>query len=505
MRDERKVGVLGVLVMVASAGCASQGGAGGHAGSSPAPDATSDAPGDAASGGDRIEADVRADSPSDGATGNEGGRADVGRGSDAGEGGPSGSPCIELGCSVLLTLTGEAAGDYFGWVSSDLGDIDGDGARDFAVGAPFNAAGGGSAGRIYVYSSKTGTQLFLGTGENRSLLGFSVSNAGDVDGDGVNDVIAGGPQAGLQATGAGTGLARIYSGKTGAHIRTLIGEHTDDAFGFSVWTAGDVDKDGRSDVMVGAPGSDALGDKSGRAYVFSGATGATLFTLTGQAAGDLLGTAVAGLPDLDGDGYPDLAVGARNAGPSQRGRVYIYSGKTGNFVRQFEPDASGGELGGFFVSSAGDVDKDGVPDIYAGDYGDTPDDAGTTAGRAYVWSGATGALLYDLPAQTPAEGFGIGRGAAGDVDNDGYGDLVIGAYTNSSAAPQAGRTYLFSGKTGVMLRTMTSSIEGEGSGYDAVGIGDVNGDGAIDFLITAATHPEKGANTGRTYVIAGER
>ena len=297
------------------------------------------------------------------------------------------------------------------------------------MGAPFNATGGRSAGRVYVYSGKTGTQLFLGTGENRSLLGFSVSGAGDIDGDGVGDVVAGGPQAGLQAAGAGPGLARIFSGKTGAHIRTLIGEKTDDAFGFSVWSAGDIDKDGRSDVFVGAPGSDAQGDKSGRAYVFSGATGATLLTLTGLSAGELLGTAVAGLPDLDDDGYPDLAIGARNAGPSQRGRVYVHSGKTGNLIRQFEPGPQGGGLGGFFVSSAGDVDNDGIHDIFAGDYGDTPDDAGTTAGHAYVWSGKTGAVLHDLPAQTPAEGFGIGRGAAGDVDNDGHGDLVIGAYT----------------------------------------------------------------------------
>jgi hypothetical protein len=441
--------------------------------------------------------DARADvATSDGGAGDGQGQTD---------GGVPGSPCIEQGCNVLLTLTGEAAGDYFGWVSADLGDIDGDGTRDFAVGAPFNAAGGRSAGRVYVYSGKTGAQLFLGTGETRSMIGFSVANAGDVDGDGVNDVVTGGPQAGLQAVGAGAGLLRIYSGKTGAHIRTLSGERTDDAFGFAVWNAGDIDKDGRGDIVVGAPGSDAQGDKSGRAYVISGATGATLFTFTGQAAGDLFGTAVAGFDDLDGDGYSDIAVGARNAGPGQRGRIYLYSGKSGTPIREFNPGPTGAELGGFFVSSAGDIDKDGVNDIYAGDYGDSPDDAGATGGRAYVWSGMTGTLLYDWPAQTPLEGFGIGRGAAGDVDGDGYGDLVIGAYTNSSAAPQAGRTYLFSGKSGAVLRTMTSSIAGEGSGYDAVGIADVNGDGAIDFLITAATHPEKGANTGRTYVIGGAR
>jgi hypothetical protein len=486
MRDERKHRMSAMVALaVASSACAPHGGGGGHDGGSREAGAH--------------DADAARD-PDDGSRDPD----DAGAAGDTSDGGVPGSPCIELGCSVLLTLTGEAAGDFFGWVSADLGDIDADGARDFVVGAPFNAAGGRSAGRAYVYSGKTGTQLFLGTGENRSLLGFSVSSAGDVDGDGISDVIAGGPQAGLQAAGAGAGLARIYSGKTGAHIRTLIGEQVDDAFGFSVWTAGDIDKDGRSDVIVGAPGSDAQGDKSGRAYVFSGATGATLFAFTGLAAGDLFGTAVAGLADLDADGYPDLAIGARNAGPSQRGRVYVYSGKAGHLIRQFEADPSGGELGGFFVSSAGDVDKDGINDIYAGDYGDTPDDAGTTGGRAYVWSGKTGAILHDLPAQTPAEGFGIGRGAAGDVDNDGYGDLVIGAYTNSSAAPQAGRTYLFSGRTGAVLRTMTSSIAGEGSGYDAVGIGDLNGDGAIDFLITAATHPEKGANTGRTYVIAGK-
>jgi hypothetical protein len=171
MKDERTAGVSAMLAMAMNAGCAPPSG-GGHdasTGSVDAPVAEGDAGhggGDAAGGG--------------------------GAGGDAVDSGTPGSPCIELGCSILLTLTGEAAGDFFGWVSADLGDIDGDGARDFAVGAPFNAAGGRSAGRAYVYSGRTGAQLFVGTGESRSLLGFSVSSAGDVDGDGVNDFIVGG-------------------------------------------------------------------------------------------------------------------------------------------------------------------------------------------------------------------------------------------------------------------------------------------------------------------------
>ena len=413
------------------------------------------------------------------------------------------SPCIERGCVILATLTGEAAGDTFGWVSADLGDIDGDGAHDFVIGAPFNAAGGRGAGRAYAYSGKTHALLFTLSGEPHSLLGFGVSAAGDVDGDGVTDLIVGAPQGGMQGAGFGPGFARIYSGRTGAHVRTLEGAALNDAFGFVVGGVGDVDHDGHSDLVVGAPFADANGVNSGRVVLVSGLTGATLLAFDGEEAGDMLGTAAAGIGDVDRDGVADVVIAARNGGAGDRGRVYVRSGRNGALLRTYDAPSTGADLGWFFATTPGDVNHDGVPDVFASDFSDSADDAGISTGRAFVWSGADGKLLLDLAGRVAGEGFGIGRARAGDVDRDGYDDLIIGAYTNSVAAPQAGRTYVISGRTGADLRTMTSSVPYEGSGYDAVGLGDVNGDGAIDFLVTAATNGALGASTGRVYVIAG--
>jgi hypothetical protein len=415
-----------------------------------------------------------------------------------------GSPCIELGCTVLATFTGEAAGDTFGWVAADLGDLDGDGVHEFAIGAPFNGVGGANAGRAYVYNGKTFALMYALTGEPQSTLAFGIAAAGDVDGDGVGDIVLGAIQSGNAHANLGNGFARVYSGKTGAHIRTIGGAALNDAAGFSVGSAGDVDKDGHADLLVASPYADSNGVDSGRVLIVSGATGATLFTFDGEAAGDLLGTAAAGVGDVNKDGVPDVLIGARNAGSSQRGRAYVRSGKDGKVVYTFDADATGADLGWFFAATPGDVNKDGVPDLFSTDFDDDTDDAGAYAtGRAYVWSGADGSLLLDLPGRVADEGFGIGRARVGDVDHDGYDDLIVGAWTNSSGAPSAGRTYVISGKTGKDLRTITSSVANENSGYDAMGIGDVNGDGAVDFLITAASNGALGPSTGRAYVIAG--
>ena len=403
--------------------------------------------------------------------------------------GPTPVPCLETGCTVLRTFTGESAGDFFGWVTADVGDIDGDGVHDVVVGAPQNSAGGAGAGRVTVFSGATGATLLTLTGASGDSLGETVGAAGDVDGDGVPDVLAGGPGLGeAQATG----MARVYSGRTGAVLHTFIGATPADHLGTALVGLGDVDGDGKGDFLVGARGAGG----SGVLTLHSGADGHALYTLAGTAAGDAFGTAAGAVGDLDADGVPDFAVSATGAGPNGHGEVTVRSGKTGALLRGgLTPDSNASELGLLFVGGAGDVNGDGVPDVYATDY-----EAGNNRGKAYVYSGATGDRLLTLTG-AGSEGLGIGHARIGDVNGDGFDDLLVGAYLNSSGAAGAGRVYIFSGRDGSVLRTMTSSIAGEGLGFDAHGLGDVNGDGRTDYVLSAA---QNGGNRGKVYIVAGQ-
>ena len=135
---------------------------------------------------------------------------------------------------------------------------------------------------------------------------------------------------------------------------------------------------------------------------------------------------------------------------------------------------------------------------YATDFNDSG--GGNGSGAAYIYSGATGERLLTLRGAR-GEALGLGHAQVGDIDRDGSDDLLIGAGTSSSGAARAGRVYVFSGRNGAVLRTMTSSIPGEGLGFDANGMGDVDGDGQVDFLLSAA---QNDGNRGRVYLIAGE-
>ena len=125
-----------------------------------------------------------------------------------------------------------------------------------------------------------------------------------------------------------------------------------------------------------------------------------------------------------------------------------------------------------------------MPDIFVGDY--ASDINGPASGYAAVYSGVDGSLLHEWPGAAAGEGIGPGR-EAGDVNGDGAVDLIIGSYTSSDGASQAGKVQVFSGATGLPLRTITSTSENENLGFDAVGVGDVNDNGSIDYLVSAAT------------------
>jgi large repetitive protein len=210
----------------------------------------------------------------------------------------------------------------------------------------------------------------------------------------------------------------------------------------SVSGADDVNNDGYADLIVGANGNDAGGSDAGRAYVYSGQTGALLYTFTGEAANDWFGFSVSGAGDVNKDGYADLIVGAyrNDAGGNNAGRAYVYSGQAGTLLYTFTGEAAVDSFG-VSVSGAGDVNNDGYADLIVGASGN--DAGGSDAGRAYVYGGMSGSLLCSFDGQTSNDEFGVSVSGAGDVNNDGYDEVIAGAAVNDAGGSDAGRAYVF--------------------------------------------------------------
>jgi hypothetical protein len=402
--------------------------------------------------------------------------------------------------SSIHTWHGDQSNERFGFAVSQLTDIDRDGVQEAVIGVAYHKnADGITTGHVDVRSGRSGRLIFRFDGAPEDRLGYAVADAGDVNGDGVADIVAGAtgvtPLACVASPRAGR--VYVYSGRTGAQLLRVDGDTAGDQFGGAVGAAGDVDRDGRADVLVGAPCHDGPGGvDAGRAYVISGRTGAVLRTHDGVEAGDGFGWGAAGLGDVTGDHRADYIVGAKDAGPGDRGLAYVYDGRRGTPRFTLAGDERSADFGWFFVATAGNVDGDRIPDIYVGDFC-AEDDAGGCAlplGQAYVFSGHSGRLLRLFRGVEPGDGAGPGR-SAGDVDHDGRDDIVVGLYASSAAAPLGGRVRVHSGRTGAVLFDYSSSIDNEELGYDAVGLGDVNRDGRIDLLVS-------GANGDNVYVLS---
>jgi len=390
--------------------------------------------------------------------------------------------CVE-GCVALQTFTGEASGDFLGYVSENVGDIDKDGVNDLILSSPFFGA---NVGRLYVHSGATGELLFPPITGTLSgyRLGNSVGAAGDVNNDGTLDVIAGAPSS-------GTGRAYVFSGVDGSLLRTFVGQVSTDQFGSGVTGIGDINNDGFADLAVTAPQHDAAGGNSGRVYVYSGIDSSLMGTADGESASDLFGSGIALLGDINNDNVNDFVVGARSAGPGT-GRTYVYSGATflkpGPNAALFTliPPGTASNFGWFFLDG-GDMNGDSTPDIYVTDF---------SVNRAHVFSGVDGSWMRTF---TGTGGFGIGR-FVGDINGDQMDDLILASWIHPGGGTQAGRADIFDGDTGVILDTFTHNVAFAQFGYDANGMGDVDGDGKTDYLITAANDS---GGTGKVYLIQG--
>jgi len=368
-------------------------------------------------------------------------------------------------------VSGLNAGDRAGHPVAGAGDVDGDGYDDLLVAAHQESSFALQAGAVYLLRGPLTGELSVGEAEatwqgeaELDLAGAGIDGGADLDGDGSLDLAvgafdhAGSAGAAYLVPGAELGTASLSE----APVR-MVGEEPGDSAGRELAVAGDVNGDGQADLLVGAWGQDELGPESGAAYLFygplrsSGSMGLADVKLLGEAAGDKAGFSVASAGDTDGDGYADLLVGApySDTRSTDGGAAYLLRGPlTSSLVDLGSAQAtfSGDRediLAGYDVHSAGDFDGDGDDDIAVG----APlAGLGVSAnGAVYIvlapmagsiCSCSSDAVLWAVDAAARA---GSSLGGGGDIDGDGYDDLLIGAPGVISSDGTTGGAFLVLG------------------------------------------------------------
>jgi len=371
--------------------------------------------------------------------------------------------------SSHMAMVGLGESHLAGSSVAAAGDVNDDGHPDYIVAIPF-----WDGGHVRIFSGPTG-DLIRDITMPIGLFGVVVNAAGDVDNDGVDDVIVGSPYEWP------SGTAHVFSGATGGVLHAIAGVGDFADAGTAACPLGDVDGDGHDDFAVGYPG-----EPGGVVRVHSGAPGAPVFhTLTG--AGGLFGTALANIGDIDMDGVIDLAVGAPfEAGSS--GAVRVYSGNKGTLMRTI-PGAPGEGLG-FAIARAGDIDNDNVSDMIVG----APYASGNTGG-VRIYSGATGEVIHDIIGEVAGSYFGIAVDGLGDVDGDGTDDVIVGAPSDNR-----GQATIYSGATGQFIDYSLGRTNGGQYASAVCGAGDLNADGRPDFIVGAVTDGTNGFQAGAAYV-----
>jgi hypothetical protein len=471
-------------------------------------------------------------------------------------------------------LDGIDPGDYSGFSVASAGDVNGDGFDDVIVGAFIANA---FTGQTYVVFGQDGgfpadLDLAALDGSNGFRLdgindgdfsGFSVASAGDFNDDGFADVIIGAWNAAADGNDY-SGESYVVFGHGGSFDSSVDLAALDGSNGFridgiasydysgrSVASAGDVNGDGFDDLIIGAYGAAGGDPYAGETYVVFGHGGATPasfdlaaldgsngFRLDGIAAGDASGYSVSSAGDVNGDGFADVIIGAYAAaggGSSYAGESYVVFGRASGFDAIIDlgsldgsdgfrlDGATEGDYSGFAVASAGDVNGDGFDDMVVGAWRAGEDAYGPTyAGETYVVFGHAGAFsaAIDLDSLDGTDGFrldgaelsgnsGFSVASAGDVNGDGFDDLVIGG---PGCGCGAGSGFVVFGHDGPFAASLSLALLDGDNGFIMQGIddgdrtansvasaGDVNGDGFADIILGAP-----GADAGGAALVAGE-
>ncbi|HMR41902.1 MAG TPA: FG-GAP-like repeat-containing protein, partial [Ignavibacteria bacterium] len=463
---------------------------------------------------------------------------------------------VIMSSTPAIVLNGEGANNYFGLSVSSAGDVNGDGYNDVIVGAYGYSS---NTGRAYIYYggyNMDNVADIVITGPGTFSFGYTVSSAGDVNGDGFSDVIISGhayssnkgrayicygglimdntPDKilegavtggffGFALSGAGdvngdgysdviigayavssfTGAAYLYYG--GASMDTISdvifsGEASNSFLGQSVTGAGDVNGDGYSDLLIGASLYSA---STGRAYLYYGSgtmDNTADVTFTGEGMGNNFGRGLAGVGDVNGDGYSDIFIGAQSYSGS-KGRAYLYYGgvSMNNISDMKLTGESGNNYFGFSLAGGGDINGDGYKDFLAGAYG-----VSSNKGKVYIYKNSmTGNDIPDVSSygEMTSSNFGISVSDAGDVNGDGYGDYIAGAGSYGNFA--RGKAYIYFGSVNpdTIPDLKINGLEDfSWFGLTVSGIGDINADGYDDIAVGA---PEYDNGRGRVYIYYG--
>ncbi len=393
-------------------------------------------------------------------------------------------------CAPIYHVPPRDGGDFgqFGWHVAALGRVDEDDAPDFAI-ACFLGSGPEFSAYLGVYSGATGDLVVRlePPGEYHDALHdgliTSLVSIGDVDGDDFPEVLLGFVGS---PNDSDPGRVLLFSTCDGTAVDQLNTGQAEDMFGNGAARIGDTDNDGVPDFAVGAPGYDLGPDlNAGRVYVFSGADRATLLIVNGRERGERFGRSIAGIGDWDGDGSPDLLVGAPGASTVgvNAGRADIVSGADGSILHSFHGVAAFDQLG-WLVASVSGINHQGSTAIAIAAPGTASPDPYT--GTVFIYSGPDAQLLATLTGQVEGDRFGYVLSSAGDVNGDGFDDIVVGSPVSQVDGQPNGRVWIHSGKDFRPLRILSGTGETPDGGFgrSVAGLGgDVDGDGLADLLI----------------------
>jgi hypothetical protein len=366
-----------------------------------------------------------------------------------------------------------SGGGNFGSSFAGVGDVNGDGHDDFVVGNTSN----GAFGEAVVYSGADLSVIRAWFGdETTSDFGNPVDSAGDVDGDGIEDVIVGCDGYIAQMSG----FVRVYSGGTGGLLYEIVGLELSENFGEQVAGVGDLDGDGHGDFAASAPYATGPGGEPhvGAMRVFSGADGHLIAQVHGPLSDQSFGAQLRPAGDFNADGTPDIAIVSR---ATDLWRLLVYSGAW--IVDGTQPAVLLDYSDSAFscVDAAGDLDLDGWDDLVIGRIGSLFEFGGWR-----TISGKDHSFPFDFISSDPQNLIGTHVAGAGDLDQDGYPDLLVaGRPADSEPGVWAvGFTRAFSGRDASVLYTCKLYADGDtGWGDWLAGVRDVNGDGYLDWAV----------------------